>query len=90
MIVVNTASANRDPLAYADPDRLDMTRLDPPPMLTFGGGAHHCLGAHLARVELAEALVVMARRMPRARLAGPVPWRPLIGITGPRTVPIEY
>jgi cytochrome P450 len=90
VIVVNTASANRDPLAYADPDRLDVTRSGPPPMLTFGGGAHHCLGAHLARVELAEALAVMARRMPNARLAGAVPWRPLIGITGPRTVPIEY
>jgi cytochrome P450 len=39
-------------------------------MLTFGGGIHYCLGAHLARIELAEALVTMARRMPNIRVVG--------------------
>ena len=59
-------------------------------MLTFGGGAHHCLGAHLARVELVEALTVMARRMPGLRSAGPAPWRPIVGISGPKTLPVEF
>jgi cytochrome P450 len=36
---------------------------------------HYCLGAHLARLELAEALAVMARRMPNARRTGPAPWK---------------
>jgi cytochrome P450 len=89
-VVVNTAAANRDPAAYDQPDRFDITRQGPPPMLTFGGGAHNCLGAHLARVELAEALIVMARRMPGLRRAGPAPWRPMIGITGPTAVPVEF
>ena len=40
-------------------------------MLTFGGGIHYCLGAHLARIELAEALVTMARRMPNIRVSAP-------------------
>jgi cytochrome P450 len=61
-VVVNTAAANRDPNRYEDPERFDITRQGPAAMLTSGGCAHQCLGAHFARVELAEALVVMARR----------------------------
>jgi cytochrome P450 len=58
--------------------------------MTFGGGAHHCLGAHLARVELAEALVHMSTLMPRIRRAGPAPWRPIVGMAGPKTLPIQF
>jgi cytochrome P450 len=89
-VLANTAAANRDPAVYEHPDRLDLTRQCPAPMLTFGGGAHYCLGAHLARVELAEALQVITRRMPNARHTGPVPWKPLAGISGPTSLPIEF
>ena len=88
-IIANTA-ANRDPAVYDDPDRLDITREGPPAMLTFGGGMHYCLGAHLARVELAEALVVMTRRMPNPRRNGPAPWKSITEIAGPTTLPIEF
>lgn len=89
-VLVNTASANRDPAAYDDPDRLDITRQGAAPMQTFGAGAHYCLGANLARRELAEALVVMSSRMRNLRRAGPVAWKPLVGITGPATLPIAF
>jgi cytochrome P450 len=56
----------------------------------FGGGIHYCLGAHLARAELAEALTVITRRMPNPRRSGPAPWKPLMGITGPASLPIEF
>jgi len=89
-VIVNTAAANRDPAVYDNPDRLDITREGPATMLTFGGGIHYCLGAHLARAELAEALTVMTRRMPNPRRSGPAPWKPLLGISGPTTLPIEF
>ena len=78
------------PAVYTDPDRFDITREDAPAMLTFGGGVHYCLGAHLARIELAEALTTMARRMPNIRTTGPVPWKSMTGITGPASLPIEF
>ncbi len=89
-IIVTTGAANRDPAVYDDPDRLDIAREGAPAMQTFGGGLHYCLGAHLARLELAEALAVMARRMPNARRTGLAPWKPLSGLSGPTTLPIEF
>jgi cytochrome P450 len=88
--LVNTAAANRDPSVYEGPDRLDITREDAAPMQTFGAGAHYCLGANLARREIAEALRVMARRMRNLRRGGPAPWKPMVGITGPAALPVEF
>jgi cytochrome P450 len=48
------------------------------------------LKRHLARLELAEALTVITRRMPNPHRSGPAPWKPLLGITGPTTLPIEF
>jgi len=90
LVIANTAAANRDPAVYEDPDRLDITREGAPPMQTFGAGAHYCLGANLARLELAEALSVITRRMPNARRTSPAPWKPLTSISGPTTLPIEF
>ncbi len=73
-----------------DPDRLDITRQGAAPMQTFGGGVHYCLGAHLARVELVEALRVITARLTEVRVAGPVPWKPMTGISGPVALPIEF
>jgi len=90
LVIANTAAANRDPAVYDDPDRLDITREGAPAMQTFGAGMHYCLGANLARLELAEALSVMTRRMPNVRRTGPAPWKPLTGLSGPATLPIEF
>lgn len=90
LIVANTASANRDPDVYDNPDQLDITRENAPAMQTFGAGMHYCLGANLARLELVGALTVMTRQMPNARRTGPAPWKPLTALTGPTTLPIEF
>jgi cytochrome P450 len=89
-ILVNTYAANRDPAIYDDPTRFDITRAAPPPILTFGGGAHYCLGANLARLELAEALKILSQRLRNPRCVGAVPWKPLLGLSGPTRLAIQF
>lgn len=89
-VILNGAAANRDPMVFDHPDVVDITRTDPAPMLSFGGGPHHCLGVHLARVELAEALKVITQRMRNPRRVGPAPWRPMTQMSGPVTLPIAF
>jgi cytochrome P450 len=90
LVGATTAAANRDPAVFVDPDTFDITRQESAPMLTFGGGVHYCLGVHLAKAELAEALTLMARRMPRLRQTGPAPWKPVFGISGPLSLPVVF
>lgn len=89
MLFLSTASANRDGAAYEHPDRFDVTA-EREPQLTFGGGPHFCLGVHLARAELQEALTMLANAMPRLELDGEPTWRPPSGIFGPETLPIRF
>ncbi|MGH3828133.1 MAG: cytochrome P450 [Pseudonocardiaceae bacterium] len=58
--------------------------------LTFGGGTHFCLGNLLARLEMREVLPILASRLADMELAGPVPSRPQVGITGPITLPLRF
>jgi cytochrome P450 len=64
------ASANRDPSVHPDPDRFDIRRTDIH-HVSFGGGAHLCLGAPLARMEAQIAIGSLLARFPRIRLADP-------------------
>ena len=57
------AAANRDPAAFAEPDRFDITR-DPNPHMAFGFGIHRCLGTSLARTEIRVGLQEFLARFP--------------------------
>jgi cytochrome P450 len=70
VVLTSNASANRDAAMYPEPDRLDLARTNLQ-HLGFGAGAHHCLGAQLARMELQEALRGLLRHMPHLRLGVP-------------------
>jgi cytochrome P450 len=60
-------SANRDPRKWEKPDQFDVSRGDPT-HVTFGWGLHHCIGAPLARLEVASVLEELATRYPDAHL----------------------
>lgn len=62
-LILMLCSANRDGDEFDDPEALDLTR-KPNRHLAFGGGAHRCLGSHLARIELTIALEELHRRIP--------------------------
>ena len=60
-LYLSLVAANHDPAVYPDPDRFDIEREDTHHQ-SFGGGAHHCLGAALGRLEAQEALLAIMRR----------------------------
>jgi cytochrome P450 len=82
-------AANRDPRAYADPERLDLSR-NGVPHLTFGFGAHLCLGFPLARLEGQVALPAVLARWRRLELASEaIEWMDSMVLRGMKTMPVR-
>ncbi|WP_455360723.1 cytochrome P450 [Streptomyces sp. SYSU K21746] len=81
-------SANRDPARFAHPDTLDLARTDNP-HITFGAGIHFCLGAPLARLELAASFGTLLREAPGLRPAAEPEWQPGYVIRGLRELLVE-
>ena len=69
-VVLFYHSGNRDESVFDEPDRFDIARA-PNPHMAFGpGGIHHCMGAHLARLELRIAFEELLKRVDTIELAG--------------------
>jgi cytochrome P450 len=89
VVHVCLAAANRDPARWDDPDRFDPGR----PVqshLGFGGGAHICLGMHVARAEIRAAVGTLVERLPNLRPDPEAPAPRIIGMyeRGPDAVPV--
>lgn len=86
-VLVVIAAANRDPAIFNSPDQFRLDRTGLPP-LAFGYGAHFCLGAALARLEIAIVLRSILRR--RLTLCGVPTWRDTPAVRGPLTLPCVF
>jgi cholest-4-en-3-one 26-monooxygenase len=83
-------AGNRDPEVFDDPHRFDITR-SPNPHLAFGGGgAHYCLGANLAKLELEVMFKAMADRLPEIEVIGPPERLRDLTINGIKHLPVRY
>jgi cytochrome P450 len=90
-VLSSLTAANRDPARFTDPDRFDITRADHA-HLAYSRGIHHCLGSHLARVEIAVFLRLLLDRFPVLTLnCAPedLRWRAIGEIRGLRSVPVR-
>ncbi|MEO3857231.1 cytochrome P450 [Acrocarpospora sp. B8E8] len=87
-VVVFYSAANRDPEIFADPETFDITR-DPNPQIGFGGGgAHFCLGNHLAKMELRVLFEILADRAPKIQQSGEATRLRSYFINGIKTLPV--
>ena len=89
-VIMFYGSANRDEAVFNDPDTFNVLR-DPNPHVGFGGpGPHFCLGAHLARREIALMFRELYTRLPDLELAGPPVQLRSSFINGVKSLPISF
>ena len=93
-VIVSLSGANRDPaFTGSGPDSFDPARIPPSGHLAFGHGAHRCIGAELARMELRTVLPALLRRFPDLALAVPqesLSFRQLSFVYGIEKVPVVW
>jgi cytochrome P450 len=90
MVLLLLGAANRDPEVYPDPGRFDIGRSPAAPHLSFSAGPHFCLGAGLARLEVAVALELFATLLAEPRLRpGGLTYKRNLNLRGPARLLVD-
>jgi cytochrome P450 len=89
-VLLSYWSANRDEDVFADPMSFDITRPDAGELISFGVGAHYCLGSQFARRELRSFLPKLLARVDDLQLAGVPEWTAANFVGGVKHLPISY
>jgi cytochrome P450 len=82
-------SANHDPAVFAAPDRLDLARQGNP-HISFSAGIHYCIGAPLARIELAASMTSLLEKAPSLVLAAEPERKPNFVIRGLKGLSVTF
>jgi cytochrome P450 len=85
--------ANRDETAFEHASEIDFHRVDPQPHLSLAWGAHRCMGANLANLEIEVTLQALVRRLPTLELAvapEDVPWSTHTFLRSPEKLPVTW
>ncbi len=90
IVLLVIGAANRDPEKFPDPDRLDIRR-DARDHVAFGYGRHFCIGAHLARMQMQEAIHAVVQNAPNMRiLDDQMSWRRSLALRILDRLPVTF
>lgn len=89
MVSVSVIAAQRDPDGLEDAGAFSLKRGGARPHLTFGGGAHYCIGTMLAKLEIVAGAEVIVNAVPNLRLSGPPEWTLLDRSMTVESIPVE-
>ena len=89
-VLLSYPSANRDEAVFADPMRFDVRRPDADKLLSFGVGAHFCLGAQFARREIRTMLGKLSQQLAHIEPAGDAQWSEAHFVSGVKHLPVSY
>ncbi|GAA2797824.1 cytochrome P450 [Nonomuraea dietziae] len=89
LVIPSHDAANYDPRVFSDPQQMNLART-PNRRLSFGFGAHHCIGRHLGHLEVVTAIRLLTRELPTLRLAGEAVRKEGIIISGLQSLPVAW
>ena len=89
-VLLSYPAANRDETAFENADRFEVRRPDADKLVSFGGGAHFCLGSQFARREVRTMLAKLAQELDHIQPAGPAEWSQSAFVSGVKHLPVSY